>query len=56
MATKNMSIERKAELYETFAGFIFEMLDNLGKTEAEIKDEFMSLGMTDDEYEQEIKL
>ena len=52
----NISVNRKAELYEEFAQFIFETLDTLGKTEDEIKNTFLDLGMTEEEYEQEIRL
>lgn len=56
MSKNKMTNERKAELYEMFASFIFEMLDDMGKDEDEIKAEFLDLGMTEEEYHDEIEL
>ena len=51
-----MTNERKAEIFDTFAQFIFETLDAHGKTDEEIKETFLDLGMTEEEYKQEIEL
>ena len=51
-----MTNERKAEIFDTFAQFIFETLDAHGKTYDEIKETFLDLGMTEEEYKQEIEL
>ena len=51
-----MTNERKAEIFDIFAQFIFETLDAHCKTDEEIKEAFLDLGMTEEEYNQEIEL
>lgn len=51
-----MTTERKARLFDALVEYIADNATEDGKTDEEIKETFLEIGFTEEEYQEEIEL